>query len=352
MKLALISSIEQGHLNPKHVTVSGDGSVLETYASAHPRSICGCRSKGIYRCRCAKPSTSKTATWCWDEYRGIFLFGDCYYHLMTTQNGHDFPLLTHMPGGYESDYTLSLKGVDRLLKASQENGAELELSLFTGDGHQDCYAMYRYASMKGIKPVIPLSESSQNVRFQIEGFDLSQEGIPLCPYGAKMRHHQYDERKQRHVWTCPAKRPTHRHGIYQYVFRPELCPIQQDCKQSSVMGPLVYIPTETNPRYFPPIPRSSARFQKIYHERSATERKNHTKKNVYKLNRSTYRAEYAQIRLGLVDILVHMKIWYEEANKKMSRRSIFQRCLQKLDRRGCSGEAVEARCEAPAEGES
>ncbi|MCI0529314.1 MAG: hypothetical protein L0Y56_17895, partial [Nitrospira sp.] len=252
-QLALIPSMEQGHLNLSQVTVSGDGSGLESHASPRPRPTCGCRAKGIFRCDCAKPYTSKTASWYWDEYRNAFYFGDRYYHLMTHQNGHDIPLISFLPGGTESDYTLSLKTFDRFVKASRENGVELKIAHFVGDGHHDSYAHYRYFGAKEVIPIIPLCESSKNGLLHIEGLSMADDGVPLCPGGIKMRHHQYDRAKQRHVYACPAKTGTHRNGQYQYVFRPELCPFKQDCAPHSPMAPWAYIPTRDNPRLFPPI---------------------------------------------------------------------------------------------------
>ena len=105
--IGVVPSIEQGLITGlEHLIVSGDGSILESGASAHGKPTCSCRSEGIYDCQHDRIYSSPTATWCYDAYRDCFLFGDRYYHLITHQNGHDFPLMTIMPGGNESDYTL------------------------------------------------------------------------------------------------------------------------------------------------------------------------------------------------------------------------------------------------------
>jgi hypothetical protein len=83
-----------------------------------------------------------TAKWCYDHVRDTFIFGDRYYHLVTTWQGHDFPLLTYMFGGNQSDYTLSLTAFDRLEKAMRENGLDISIAAFIGDGHHDSYAHY------------------------------------------------------------------------------------------------------------------------------------------------------------------------------------------------------------------
>jgi hypothetical protein len=42
-----------------------------------------------------------------------------------------------MPGGNESDFTLSLKALDQLLKAVRENKINLNITIYCGDGHHD-----------------------------------------------------------------------------------------------------------------------------------------------------------------------------------------------------------------------
>jgi hypothetical protein len=88
---------------------------------------------------------------------------------------------------------------------------------------------------------------------------------------------------------------------------------------------------ETNPRYFPPIPRSTQRFKLLYNQRSATERSNQTKKNTYKVNKSSHSADYSLIRLVLADILIHAKIWYRKVKDQLKDpKQLLQSCLDKL----------------------
>jgi hypothetical protein len=63
---------------------------------------------------------------------------------LSTENGHDFPLHVTLPGGNESDFTLSLNALDRFIKAASENGLNMHIHYFCSDGHHDSYAHYHY----------------------------------------------------------------------------------------------------------------------------------------------------------------------------------------------------------------
>jgi hypothetical protein len=205
IRVAIMPTIEQGLVTDLHnLIVSGDGSILTSAASARGKPTCSCRAGGIRKCKHDRLYTSPTAKWCYDAYRDCYLFGDRYYHLVIHQNGHDLPLLTLMPGGNESDYTLSLKAFDRFLKAAREHGLDLRIGVFCGDGHHDSRAHYRYFQEKQVIPVIPLSENSNNVYPHLldkQGVKLDTDGTPLCPEGMRMRRHQYNTRRHVHVYS-------------------------------------------------------------------------------------------------------------------------------------------------------
>jgi hypothetical protein len=345
IQIGVIPSIEQGLITEldEHLIVSGDGSILETAASAHGQSTCSCRSQGIFDCQHDRIYSSPTATWCRDAYRDCFLFGDRYYHLVTHQNGHDFPLMTIMPGGNESDYTLSIRDFDRFLKAARENNLKMHIDMFCGDGHHDSYAHYEYFAAKQVIPIIPLAEKSKKptphlpetqadspAKTQTDSpVRLDTDGTPLCPAGAKMRHHSYDKKKQTHIYNCPAKRNTHRDGKCLYVTHLEECPRKQDCAPDSPIGPLVYIKSDADPRLYPPILRESKRFKELMKQRTATERCNYLN-DTYHLDKSCRNADYGLVRLNLVNIIEHAVIRYLEAVKRSSETELFNQTLREI----------------------
>lgn len=319
IQLGLIPSIQEGHITDlKNLVISGDGSILETAASGDGKPTCSCRSEGIFKCDHDRYYTSPTAKWCYDHHQDRYVFGDRYYHLVVTQQGHDFPLLTYMPGGNESDYTLSLTSFDRLLKTTRENDLDINVSAFCGDGHHDAQAHYRYFGKKDIIPIIPLSKATQKAYPHLSDdsdIRLDMDGTPLCPAGKRMRRHCYNKRKQNHVYNCPAKRNSHRNGKSVYVFHVDDCPKHQDCDPNSPLGPYVHLKSSEDPRLFPPLPRSSQKFKELMNQRSASERCNFINDS-YGVEGSCRNADYGLIRLALANIAHHAAIRYQEARKQ------------------------------------
>ena len=315
----IIPSIEAGLLdNLEKLIVVGDGSIMKTAASADGRPSCSCRKEGVFKCDHPRLYSSPTAQWCHNHRTNGFEFGDRYYHLIVAANGHDFPLLSVMPGGNESDYTLSLKALDRFLKAGRENEVDIKIHAFAGDGHHDSNAHYRYLIENEIIPVIPLSANSKPVSPHLPGRDelrLDDDGTPLCPANARMRRHQFDKKQKKHVYCCPAKRGTHKKGKAVYAFREDLCPRGSDCKPGSWPGPFVYIKSDSDPRLFPPLPRESKLYKEIANQRSAAERINSVLDS-YKIENTCRNADYGLIRILLANIAHHASVRYAEAVKK------------------------------------
>ncbi|MCP4489842.1 MAG: hypothetical protein GY820_21365 [Gammaproteobacteria bacterium] len=198
--------------------------------------------------------------------------------------------------------------------------------------HHDTYAHYRYFAEKGIVPVIPLSEKSKNILPHSSGSPdvrLNADGMPLCPAGAPMRFHGYNKRKRTQVFSCPAKRNTHRDGKSVYVFHDCDCPDGKDCKPDSTMGPFVYIKSDTDPRLFPPIPRNSRKFKDIMNQRSGSERVNSVVDS-YNIDGAHRNADYGLIRLYLANIVHHAVIRRIEALKTASPEELLRKVLQKI----------------------
>lgn len=342
--VGVIPSVEAGLITAlENLTISGDGSILGTAASPHGKKVCDCAENGIRKCDHPRSYTSPTAEWCYDASHDRYIFGDRYYHLVTAQNGHDFPLLVLMPGGNESDYTLSLKACDRFLKAAAENGLNVRIYAFCGDGHHDSYAHYKYFAEKDIIPIIPLSENTEKAFPKLSGREnvrFDEKGKPLCPGGVPMRHHSFNRRKNTHVFTCPAKRNTHRDGKSVYVMHTEDCPEGKDCAPDSTIAPIIYVKSDSDQRLFPPIPRDSKKFKELAKQRSASERMNAVI-DCYNIDGAHRNADYSLIRLTFAYIAHHAVIRYLEAAKNSRPGELLAEILARI-RAGPPAECCDA----------
>jgi hypothetical protein len=331
IQLGVKPNIQEGLISDlQNLVISGDGSILKTAASGNGRPACPCRAEGIYQCDHDRYYTSPTAQWCYDHHRDAYIFGDRYYHLVVTQNGHDFPLLTHMSGGNESDYTLSLKSFDRFLKAVRENDLSIDVSTFCGDGHHDAEAHYRYFGAKNVIPIIPLSLATKKAYPHLSddsAIRLDVDGVPLCPAGKRMRRHAYNAKKQKHVYSCPVKRNTHRNHKSMYLFHEDECPRRQDCEPHSPLGPYVHLDVSSNPRLFPPLPRSSRKFKELMKQRSASERCNFIN-DAFGFEGASRNADYGVIRLTLANIAHHAVVRYEVTKKETTANDMRTQILE------------------------
>ena len=331
IQTGLIPSINEKVLTIDDFIASGDGSIAATNASSEGKPSCSCRSEGHKHCDHPRFYSSPTAQWCFDHHHNCYVFGDRYYILAVTENGHDFPLHVTLPGGNESDFTLSLNTLDRFIKAARENGLNMHIHYFCGDGHHDSYAHYHYLHEKNIIPVIPLTHQGEKTHPHFGDIDvpLDTDGTPLCPGGLRMRHHAFNKKRHVHVYTCPVKRLAHCNGNSFYIVHSDECPKAEICCPESSLAPLIYIKTDTDPRYFPPLARNTDKFKNISNQRSATERLNSVIDS-YNIDHRHRNTDYVLIRLTLINIAIHAHIRHVEAVKKSSLDELFDEAMEKV----------------------
>jgi hypothetical protein len=111
--------------------------------------------------------------------------------------------MTIMGTGNESDFTLSPRALDELLKVIAAHDLPLAIDIFIGDGHHDALPFYRYCRAKGVRTIIPLNgdtasddatEHTPPPHPHLDAYPdvvFDTAGTPLCPGGARMRHQQY-----------------------------------------------------------------------------------------------------------------------------------------------------------------
>ena len=325
IRCAIIPSVKKGFIqDTQAMTICGDGSALETGASPVGKPSCQCRQNGIYDCNHPRYYSDPTANWGYDSYRDCYYFGHTFYQHVVCCNGHDLPLHVLISDASETDFTLSMKSMDRLKKALKENGLEWKINHAVYDAGHDALGIYEYLMQLKIKPVIALNRRAGTYP-QPSGTaeKVSDNGTPICPAGKLMRRHYYDKKKKRSYYNCPVKRPTHKDGEHCWVAHTDECPNGVLCQLYTKMGPVVYVRTEDDPRLYPPIRRDTDKFAFLFKKRSACERSNSQKKETYRLSERPCRnSVHLLVRLYLISIIEHAKAWFHEQKKQLGNDEI------------------------------
>ena len=320
MLCAIIPSAERGLLgNLEAITICGDGAALPTGASPHGKPNCKCRDNGIYNCQCDRFYSDPTADWGYDSYRECYYFGHNYYQHVVSTNGHDLPMQVSISQASETDFTLSMKSLDRLKKAIREHGLDWKIHNAVYDSGHDAIGIYEYVMEDDITPVIALNPRSGIYPSPTGNADkVNENGIPICPAGKLMRRNGFHKARYRIYYACPVKRASQRNGKRVWLNHIDECPNKVLCQPDTKMGPVVYVKTKDDPRLYPPINRGSTKYKKLMNLRSGCERSNSLKKETYQLgSRPCRSAIHFLVRLYLVSIIEHAKAWLTEEKKKL-----------------------------------
>jgi hypothetical protein len=318
VKVALIPSAQRGLLGSLNgLIICGDGSALPTGANPYGKPSCNCRRQGVFSCDHDRYYTDQTADWGYDSYRDCYYFGHTFYQHCVSTNGHDLPVHIAIAQASASDFTLSMKSLDRFQKACAENRLPVKIYAAAYDSGHDARGNYDYLLAKQIKPVIAINpRHGQRPNPTGTAQQLNDEGVPVCIAGLPMRLHSKKSSNHRIYFNCPVKRPTHMDGEHAWNAFLEQCPLGVLCQPHTKMGPVVYVRSDKDPRYYPEIARDSKEYKQIYNLRSGCERSNSAKKVTYKLGLRPCRSSaHFLMRLYLVSIVEHAKAWLAEDKK-------------------------------------
>ena len=321
LQCAIIPSAQRGLLgNTQKLTIAGDGSSLVSGANPNGKPTCNCRKQGIFSCDHDRFYTDPTANWGYDSYRECYYFGHTFYQYVVSTEGHDLPIHVGMGPASETDFTLSLKNLDKFRKTLKENGLDWQIQQAIYDAGHDALGIYEYLLDAEISPIIALNpRTSEHLNPTGTAKQVNAEGIPLCPAALPMRRMSHNPKRHRIYYNCPVKRPTHRNGKYMMLTHAKECPLEKLCQPSTKTGPVVYVKTNDDPRLYPSVSRKSKQFKKLMNLRSGCERSNSVKKVTYKLGRRVCRnATHFLLRLYLISIVEHACVWLSDEYKKVS----------------------------------
>jgi len=284
------------------LVISGDGSPLPTGASGHGRKECGHSKRE--RCECPRRFADPNAQRGYDAFRKSYYFGYHFYELVTGSKGHDLPLYLTLAPANVPENGMALRSLERLRKHLRDWMPNATLGTAIFDAGHDNMATHRYLISHGIKPVIPLSCDAPARHPTRPDLKLSPKGFPLCEGHAEMAAWG-SAGKGTSLFLCPVK-----------AGKLARCPIAPEgaeawsCQPHLKFGPAVVVRCEENPRLFPEIQRNSKRYSVLYPKRTASERSNSVKKEVFGLVRARHRRQsFWLIRLVSIAILQHARAW-------------------------------------------
>lgn len=303
VQTAVVRSAKQGLLGTLDQLVAcGDGSPLCTGTRGHGKRTCDCPRTS--RCDCPRIYQDPDAAIGYDSHRQRYFFGHHIYELTVCSQGHDLPLHIRLDPGNETDFTASLKALDRLRKQLADSHPEMRIRTFVQDAGHDGEHNYRFALQHGIIPVIPLAKDAPATHPQRPELSLSSRGVPLCPGGCEMAPWG-SAGAMRRLFACPVKA----RSIDRCPLAPEGQPLWR-CRPGAAMAPVVNLSVEQNPRLCPPVPRNSARHEQLYNQRSGAERSFSVKKELFDLEGARHRRKsFWLIRLYLMAVLQHARAW-------------------------------------------
>lgn len=295
--------------DPGAIPVAGDGSPLRTGASRYGKKACDHPKNE--RCGCPRVFSDPDARMGWDSHRECYFFGHRFYEISTSVAGHDLPLAIRLDPANETDFTASIRTLDRLCKGLNGLAGTLGLRFFIADAGHDGEANYRFCLERGLTPVIPLKSAAPVTHPSRPSLTLSPRGVPTCQAGVEMTPWG-TAGGNRNAFLCPVK-----------AGRLERCPLapleQPDwtCRPDQRWGPIVTIKPDLNPRLCPPLPRNHPQFQELMNLRSGCERSNSVKKKLFKLEEARHRrASFWLIRLHLMALLQHGRTWAANLDRK------------------------------------
>jgi hypothetical protein len=98
-----------------------------------------------------------TADWGYDSYHDCYYFGHTYYQHCVSSHGHDLPVHITIGPASETDFTLSIKSLDRFTKACAEHQCDATICAMGYDAGHDAVGNYEFLLAKQIRPVIAMS---------------------------------------------------------------------------------------------------------------------------------------------------------------------------------------------------
>jgi len=290
-------SQELGLIENDELILSGDGSLLPTWASPYGEKICDCEGK----CDCIRKLLDKEAQWTWDDYRKQWVYGYTYYELVTQDR--QLPIVVNIASANRHDSVLPLYTMEE----AYDHKLEIEYASF--DSASDAYGIYELGIKRwDVALIIPLNETNSGNYTYEPPIEITENGVPKCQAGLEMTNWGFCRDRCRIKWRCPVFATSE----YQNFD----CPFSSACSDSSY-GRVIYTKPQWDYRIHTPVPRDSKLWQKLENARGASERSNKRKKyDFLLLNTRTSGRKFWFFRVMLASMCQHIDEWYRQQSKE------------------------------------
>lgn len=276
-----------------NLSVSGDGTIIESGGNHHGIKVCKCKSKGIYRCHCKRRFSDPEASWGWDSYRERYVYGRSHYEITASDSPHDLPIHLKLANAQRHDSVLGMATLNEARKLYPE----FAIKKYQGDSAHDNYPFYELLDAWRIEAFIPLNERNKN--HNSYELPVKKNEIPFCQANLPMIPWGYCPDRYRIKYRCPQK-----------TGKVESCPLSFPCSPSSY-GRVVYLKSPSDLRLFPKTPRESKNWKTEYSKRTSSERSIKRKKFDYHIENSRVRSTgHWYVRVYLAAMCQHIDAWY------------------------------------------
>ena len=282
------------------LSAAGDGTPIDTAAYPRSKSTCNCRAQGLANCNHPRIYSQPDCNSGWDSSREKYFNGYHLYMISAADSRYDLPLYPRLqPASRHDSVSLVVSAVE--FKQRFTLGTVEKMLL---DAARDAEAIYLLMEYQNIEPFIDLNDrSKKNTKTDCD-IKISQDGIPICPMGLKMKHNGYDNLQNRQKWRCPLA-----------------CGTKNSCAKpcsKAKYGRTYHTYSKDNLRLFTKTPRDSEKWKIVYKRRPSIERSNKREKIDYWLESGRHRStKMWYIRIYGIMIYQHMDAWYSHQEKSL-----------------------------------
>lgn len=289
----LRKSMENGLIDPSHLSLAGDGTPVKTASLLRKKRICKCKEKGITDCNCKRLFSQPDTNSGWDSSRECYFNGYHLFMFVASDSFSDLPVFPLLERASRHDM-LSFLHTFFSLKSYLP---DFHLDKLLLDSAMDAIPVYEYCKAQGIQPFIDLKKTNYGNYTYKNTFTIDPDGVPRCKLGLRMHHDGYEPKKNRCKFRCPKAN------------RQKGCFCETPCSPAKY-GRTVHTQLKDNPRIFNIPPRDSKEWNKEYDRRTSVERSNKREKQDYKLEDGKHRStKMWYCRLYGIMMCQHLDAW-------------------------------------------